>query len=309
MKLSNEAKVGLTVFLAALVAFIGFRIMRDLPVFRQAFEVVSYFDRVDGLNSGNVVYLNGIKVGSVKSMDLTPEARIKVRLSIERDFTMPVGTIAHLTSISFIDGKSIVLILGESDETVPFGGVIEGLYVDGVMEYLADKGEEIGEDLSAAFTELNAFLENLNTVLNDESKRAIDETLGNTSESTKILLNLLEERQNELKDVILSASQAMAQLDTIATDSRPQIETILSSLESSLAELEGISEGLDKTVIQLHEILEKINNGEGTLGLLVNDPSLYNNLDSLSLELKNLAKGINETPGRYLRHLKLIEIF
>lgn len=309
MKLSNEAKVGLTVFLAALVAFIGFRIMRDLPVFRQAFEVVSYFDRVDGLNSGNVVYLNGIKVGSVKSMDLTPEARIKVRLSIERDFTMPVGTIAHLTSISFIDGKSIVLILGESDETVPFGGVIEGLYVDGVMEYLADKGEEIGEDLSAAFTELNAFLENLNTVLNDESKRAIDETLGNTSESTKILLNLLEERQNELKDVILSASQAMAQLDTIATDSRPQIETILSSLESSLAELEGISEGLDKTVIQLHEILEKINNGEGTLGLLVNDPSLYNNLDSLSLELKNLAKGINENPGRYLRHLKLIEIF
>lgn len=309
MKLSNEAKVGLTVFLAALVAFIGFRLMRDLPVFRQAFEVVTYFDRVDGLNPGNVVYLNGIKVGSVKTMELTQESKIQVRLSIERDFVMPVGTVAHLTSISFIDGKSIVLILGDSDETVPFEGVIEGVYVDGVMEYLADKGEEIGEDLSAAFTQLNAFLENLNTVINDDSKRAIDETLGNASESTKIMLDLLEERQNELKSVILSASQAMAQLDTLATDSRPQIDAILNSLESSMAEMEVISEGLDKTMIQLNEILEKINNGEGTLGLMVNDPSLYNNLDSLTIELKNLAKGINENPGRYMRHLKLIEIF
>jgi ABC-type transporter Mla subunit MlaD len=309
LKLSNEAKVGLTVFLAALVAFIGFRLMRDLPVFRQAFEVVTYFDRVDGLNPGNVVYLNGIKVGSVKTMELTQESKIQVRLSIERDFVMPVGTVAHLTSISFIDGKSIVLILGDSDETVPFEGVIEGVYVDGVMEYLADKGEEIGEDLSAAFTQLNAFLENLNTVINDDSKRAIDETLGNASESTKIMLDLLEERQNELKSVILSASQAMAQLDTLATDSRPQIDAILNSLESSMAEMEVISEGLDKTMIQLNEILEKINNGEGTLGLMVNDPSLYNNLDSLTIELKNLAKGINENPGRYMRHLKLIEIF
>jgi len=309
LKLSNEAKVGITVLLAALVAFIGFRIMRDLPVFRQAFEVVTYFDRVDGLNTGNVVYLHGIKVGSVKNMELTPEAKIKVRLSIDRDFVMPVGTVAHLTSISFIDGKSIVLKLGDSDEVVPYDGVIEGVYVDGVMEYFAEKGEEIGEDLSAAFTELNIFLDNLNSVLNEDSKRAIDETLGNTSETTKILLNLLEERQNELKGVILSASQAMAQIDTLATDSRPQIDSILSSLEKSMAELEEISEGLDKTVVQLHEILEKINKGEGTLGLMVNDPSLYNNLDSLSLELKNLVKGINENPGRYLRHMKLIEIF
>lgn len=84
---------------------------------------------------------------------------------------------------------------------------------------------------------------------------------------------------------------------------------MIGNLEAASAKLDTLSGSLNKTNLTLNEVLTKINNGEGTLGKMVNDPSLYNNIDSLSVNLNALIKNINDNPGEYLKHMRLVEIF
>jgi len=307
--MSNELKIGLTVVLAVFAAYIGFRFMSDMPIFRQANEIVTTFDRVDGLGAGNIVFMNGVRIGSVRTIELTSDNRVRVVLAIESNINIPLDSKARITSAGLLEGKSIIIERGTSDQYVEFGGEIEGIYVDSIMEAFAERGEDLGEDISTSFSELNQFLMQLNNTLDDDRRESIGLTIQNIETTTTAVSEVLSSRQRELEDAISSANRMMAQLDTMMTDNRPRADSLMANLQDSSEELKKISRELDQSVDHLNQILLKINDGEGTIGKLINDPSLYNNTDSLSVELRNLIKGINENPGRYLRHMSLIEIF
>lgn len=307
--MSNEIKVGITVILAIIAGYIGFRFMSDMPIFRQSHEIITTFERVDGLGTGNLVYMNGVKIGSVKNIQLTSDNLVRVTLSIELDVNIPDDSIAQLTSIGLLDGKAIVIQRGSSEQNIGYGEELEGIYIDTMMETLAEKGQELGDDITDSFTELNQFLMQLNRTLDDESRETIGQAINNIEVTTSTVSELLTSRQQELEQAIISANNMLAQLDTLMTDSRPHADTLMANLKESSEDLKKISKELDETVDHLNQILLKINDGDGTIGRLINDPSLYENADSLSIELRNLIKGINENPGRYLRHMTLIEVF
>lgn len=309
MKLSNEVKVGITVLLAVIVAIVGFRFMRDIPIFRQSMEITATFDRADGLSNGNLVYIKGVRVGSVGRITLTPEATVTINMRIDTDVPIPRGSVAMLTSLGIVEGKSIVIELGTSSENVQFGEEIEGVYAETMMEVLGSKGEELGDDVSNTIYELNLFLRQLNETLDDEARTTLGETLNNVYITTGKIAEILDEKQQEIDNAIESGSRMLSQLDTLVTDSRPQVDSLLATIEHNIAELEAVRIELESATANFNEILEKINMGEGTIGKLVNDPSMYENLDSLTIELNNLIKGINENPGRYLRHMSIIDLF
>jgi len=309
LKFSSEIKVGITVLLAAIAAVIGFRFMSDVPVFRQTLQVETVFNRVDGLSAGSQIYIKGVKVGSVANMEFTETDSVLVTMRLDVPNSIPRGSVALLTSLGLIEGKSIVIELGDSDERVEFGEKIEGFYVESMMEVLGSKGEELGEDVSASLGELNQFLRQLNRTLDDETRVTLNETMQSTATATRRIANLLEGKENEITDAIDAASSMLIQLDSLTTDSRPQIEALMSSIQENVDELEILRTELESTTANLNRILLKIDEGEGTIGRLVNDPAIYDNLDELTKELTNLIKGINENPGRYLRHMSLIEIF
>lgn len=309
MKLSSEVKVGITVLLAALAAVIGFRFMTDVPIFRQSHQIVTEFDRVDGLVSGSQVFIKGVKVGSVSNIRFSESDSIRVTMRLDIPDSVPKGTVALLTSQGLIEGKSIVLELGDSDERVEYGGEIEGRYVDTMMEVLGSRGEELGEDVSESLGELNRFLRQLNRTLDDDARVTLDQTLRSVESTTRQIAEILEGKKDEIDRAIDSGSSMLSQLDTMAVESRPRVDALMASLEENVAELETLRIEMESATINLNQILEKINEGEGTLGRLLNDPAVYDNLDELTKELTNLVKGINENPGRYLRHMSLIEIF
>jgi ABC-type transporter Mla subunit MlaD len=309
LNIRSETKVGITVLLAALAAVVGFRFMSDVPILSQSQKVETTFVRTDGLGTGSQVFVKGVKIGSVSEVQLMPSDSVRVTMRLDLNRQLPKGTIAYLTSLGLIEGKSIVLELGSSDENVEFEGSIEGVYVQSIMESLGAKGEELGNDLSSTFTELNAFLEQLNETLDEDAQSSLNETLENTSAATKRVAEILNEKQKEIDGAISSGSSMLAQLDTLAADNRPRVDSLMVSLEENIRELEKIRIELEGATAGLNEILGKINNGEGTIGKMVNDPSLYNNLDELTNELNELVKGINEDPGRYLKHMNLIEVF
>lgn len=309
LKMSNEVKVGITVLLAFLVAIVGFRFMRDVPIFRQTLEISTTFDRGDGISQGSIVNVNGVKVGSVRSVRLSSDNRVRILMRLDGQTRIPENSVAQLTSLGIVEGKSIVIRLGDSNRMAEFGDEIEGVYVESMTEVLGNRGEEIAGDVSESLSELNIFLRQLNATFDDEARTSLDETLLNASRATQQIASILENKQDEIDRAIESGSSMLSQLDTLATDNRARVDSIMTSLEQNIGELENLRTELESATSNLNTILEKINNGDGTLGRLVNDPSVYENIDELTIEIKNLVKGINENPGRYLRHMSIIDVF
>lgn len=309
MKLSNEVKVGITVFLAVVVAIIGFRFMRDVPIFGNSLRIYSTFEKADGISSGSLVYIKGVRVGSVNSVSLTDEMNVRIGMTIDTDVNIPEGSTARLTSLGIVEGKSIVIELGTSTQYVESGDEIPGDYAETMMEVLGQQGEKLGDDISNSVNELNQFLRQLNKTVDDETQVKLDETLNNLLESSNRVANLLESKQDDIDQAIESGSRIIAQLDTLTTENRPKIDSLMTSIEENVRELSVVREELEMATASLNEILDKINLGDGTMSKLINDPSVYNNLDSLTIELNKLVKGINEDPRRYLKHMSIIEVF
>lgn len=309
MKISNELKVALTILAAIILGFIGYRMMSDLPVFRQSKVLHSTFERADGLSPGNYIYINGVKVGSIKKMELTDGDSVDVTLSFELGVDIPENSVAYLESSGLLDEKAIIIERGDSKNILDYGESIKGEYRGGMMETFKDEGEQLSEDVSDSFEKLNSFLAQLNDVMDDDAKGRIDSVFKNVNSSSDQISTLLENKRAEMESTINHAERFFANLDTVSTNNKSQIDSVVTGMDQTLRELEVLSKDLNKTNSELHSILTKINEGEGSLGKMVNDPALYDNLESLTGEMDSLIKNINENPQKYLKNMRLIEVF
>lgn len=291
------------------MAFVGYRIMKDVPLFKSATTIYTTFERVHGLIPGNVVNVKGYKIGSVKDMELLESDSTRVTINIEDGYQIPKGSVAVLKSSGVLGGKYIEIQKSDSEENVPVDGSIEGIFEQGIMDSFAREGSKLSGDISSSIQGLEEFLTNLNSTLDDESKENISETIQNLQSTTSSVDELIQARQADLDTMILEAKNTLQNFEELSSDNKEKLTSLINNLEATSKELETLSNGLNQTNQTLNEVLLKINSGEGTLGKMVNDPSLYNNIDSLSVNLNQLIKNINDNPGRYLKHMRLIEVF
>ncbi|MBO6584988.1 MAG: MCE family protein [Gracilimonas sp.] len=308
-KVSNELKIGITVVVAIIVAFIGYRVMKDIPLFRTSTTIYTKFDQVYGLIPGNVVNVKGFKIGSVKQMELLISDSTLVTMNIEEGYQIPKGSIAVLKSSGVLGGKFIEIKKSDSTEMVPHQGSIEGVFEQGMMDTFAEEGAKLSNDISASIRGVEKLVTSLNETLDDENKENITGIIRNLQSSTGSLNQLIQSKQSDLDAMITSAKQTMQNMDDLSSENKDKLNSLITNLEATSVELETLSSGLNETNLTLNEVLTKINNGEGTLGKMVNDPSLYNNVDSLSFNLNRLIKNMNDEPGKYLKHMRLIEVF
>ncbi len=308
-KIGNEVKVAVTISVALIIAFLGFRYMSDLPVFRQSQRVYTYFEKVDGLNPGSYININGVKVGSVKRIELVDTDSVRVTMTFNLGVDIPRNSVAYLQSSGLFDDKGIVIKTGDSPETVPYEGRIEGVYEGGMLETLKDEGEQLSDDFSQSFGKLNTLLEKLNRVMSEGNQEKVDRMLDDLKVTTGEISELMKRKRGELESSIEHANRFFANLDTVSNANKTRVDSVMKKLEQSMAKIDRLSTDLEKSSSRLNSILTKMDEGEGTLGQLLNNPSLYNNVDSLSAEMRRLMKNINENPRDYLKHMKLIEVF
>ncbi len=308
-RLSNELKIGLTVIGAILLAFIGFRYMQDIPLFRQGNRIHATFHRVDGLNPGSYVYVNGVKVGSVKEVYLTEDDSVRIGMNINQRKNVPKGSVAILKPTDLLGSKAVVIQKGDSREYVESGGEIEGKYVEGMMSTFKEKGEKLGGDISNSFDHFNRLLERLNKVVDDTNRSELQATLKNLRTSTKRIARIFENKEQEIAGSIDHAQNFLQKMDTLSTVREEEIKDTIKNLEKASEELKYLTSDMRETNTELNTLLKKINHGEGSIGRMVNDPSLYQNLDSLAINLKNLSRDFNEKPERFLQYMRMVEIF
>ncbi len=308
--MSNELKIGLTVVAALIIAFIGFRIMKDEPLFRQSKFLYTKFDRVDALLPGNTVQIKGYKIGSVKRMQFSPETdSTRVTLGITADFQIPKGSKAVLKEPGPLGSVTIEIIKSESSEFLEWGSSIEGEIDDGIFGSIAEKGESIAVELEASLKDLNSLMSKMDSSMYSNNRDPIKKTLDSFAKTGEDVQQLIAKRKGEIDSMIVSMKNVAQNFDDISTENKAEVDSMLTNLNKASAELETLSKNLNKTSTSLNSLLTKMNEGEGTMGKLMNDESLYTNLDSLSFNLNELVKNIQKDPRKYLKHMRLVEVF
>lgn len=299
-----EIKIGITVLTAVLIAFVGFKILQDNPVFRPTHLLYSNFDTVDGLTTGSYIYVNGVKVGSVSSMKLNDDLTVRVGLNFTDITLIPMGTTARLVDMDFLGTKGVLIDLGQGT-ALAYGEEIPGGLDNSTIDALAENGMKLMDQVDPALAGLNEGIAKLNTLLSEGNRDNIAGILGNVKEGTADLSAVLKDNQQELNKSMGHVANILSNVDSLTTDKKVELDQLITNLESSTRGLDDLIASTDSLANSLDRLLIKIENGEGSLAKMVNDSSLYVNVNDMSFEIARLLKKMNDDPKYFFKHVKI----
>ncbi len=304
---SNNVKVAITVLGAILIAFVGYRFMKDIPIFGPGKVVSAVFADSKGLAPGRSVSFRGVQIGTIRSVRLMPSDSVLIEMNIDKNVEITEGSTAYIRSADLLGTMIIEILKGDSNTPLPNNARINGNIEGDTFGDLADMGKNIGGKAEVTVETMNNILGKVDSMMNAQMQRDLQAIASNLEKSTRMLNTMLERNQNNLTSVLANMEQITANIDSITTENRSGVARIVSNLDTTTASMDQLTRELSKTSAELASLLDNINKGEGSLGKLANDPSLYNNLDSLSYNLSTLIKNLDENPRKYLR--RLITIF
>ncbi len=299
MKFTRELKTGIVAICIIGLFIWGYNFMKGQNLFNSSPRTYfAKYSNIDGLNTASNVTINGLKVGKVINIifDENPENRgqLIVEFGVDSDFKFSKNSIAKIYSASIMGGKALAILpLYEGENAV------SGTFLKGELEL--DMFSSLGESLNPMQSKIESVLVNadslligLNQVLNAKARKDLQETIANL---------------NETMSGFKSASNS---LDQILVDNKDKLATSLSNLEvittnfaqisDSIADanLGGTIAKLETTVNSFNSILKSIENGEGSIGKLLNDDGLYENLENASKEMEELLREFKEHPKRFV---------
>jgi|AntRauMFilla1563_2_1112583.scaffolds.fasta_scaffold00878_8 phospholipid/cholesterol/gamma-HCH transport system substrate-binding protein len=300
----QEIKIGITVITAVLIAFIGFKILQDNPIFRSTHLLYSNFETVDGLTTGSYIYVKGVKVGSVSSMILNEDLTVKVGLNFTDLTTIPIGTAARLVDLDFLGTKGVLIDLGKGT-ALAYGEEIPGGLDSSSIDALTESGQKLMDQVDPALVGLNEGIAKLNLLLSADNRDNVAGILGNVKEGTAELSSVLKENQQELSKSVSHVANILSNVDSLTTDKKLELNQLITNLETSTRGLDNLIASTDSLANSLDRLLLKIDTGEGTLARLVNDSSLYVNVNDMSFEIARMLKKMNEDPKYFFKHVKI----
>ncbi|PVH26383.1 MlaD family protein [Sphingobacterium corticibacter] len=305
MKISNETKVGALTAIAIALLFIGYSFLKGNDVFTSENTYYTEYNNVDGLSASKPVMVNGYQIGRVSSLKLQDNGKIRAEFKIKNDYEIPSNTVARIVSADLLGSKAIVFELGNSTTMARDGDPL----LSDIQANLMEKVEPLQHKVENLVVKLDSVLSAVNTTLDDEFQRDFKQSL----RSISVSLGNVEKITNDVEGLVgserMRLAKIMMNLESITNNFRKydgQISSILNNLDTmsnNLAQVQ-VKETVDnanKAMQEVHAITQKIQNGDGSIGLLLNDDQLYNNLNNASMNLDNLMKDVKENPGRYIR--------
>lgn len=305
MKISNETKVGALTAIAIALLFIGYSFLRGNDVFSSDNMFYTDYDNVDGLATSKPVMVNGYQIGRVSKMSLMDNGKIRTEFKIKSEYDIPSNTIARIVSESILGSKVIVFDLGNSSTMARNGDPLQS----DVQANLMEKVEPLQKKIENLVVKLDSVLSAVNTALDDEFQRDFKKSLRSISVSLTNMEKITHDVEGLMGSERLRLAKIMQNLESITNNFKNNNERI----NSILANLDNLSDDLSKTEIKatidnahqamkdVQAITGKINNGEGSIGLLLNDDQLYDNLNSASSSLNELVHDLKTNPGKYLK--------
>lgn len=308
MKITNELKVGAITLIGIACLVFGYNFLKGKRVFSDSTVLYGVYDNVQGLANSNPVSINGLEVGNVYKIHVPKDMRrLIVEMNITKDIIIPDNSIA-LIKPNPLGNTSIEIKLGTSTTNFKNGDTIITDANGGLFEDMLKKVDPVLYEVKKAVTSIDSVLVSVNKVLDPRARGNIQSTLENLNDITASLTVSAASLQHLLNTQTGAVAQTMNNLNKVTgnlAQNNPRINNIIENLDATTTkfaavDLQKTMDTLDLAVNQLKHMMDKLNTDSGTLGMLMNDPRLYNNLASTSNKLNLLFDDIRLHPKRYL---------
>ena len=306
MKTSRLFWIGL-IFVLCGVAFVaGLLYIQDISIKKSKYTFTVMFENVQGLHVGDQVDMLGKKIGKVTKTRFMAQ-KIAVELAIDNSFSfsIPIDSKIEVKSEGIIGSKFISITPGYNRKDY----ILPGTIVDGLREFDLT---EITPDIVPMTQDLSAFARQLKAVLGNEEGEKIRLTIKNIESFTAQLDSLISAKdKNNFQTTMKNLRDVTAELKEGINKEIDKLDQMLNSfkavtdksdeLSTTISELRKSSESFSSATQKLDMLLTKMENGEGTLGKLVNNDTLHENMNSLVNDVKALVQDFKDNPTKYMK--------
>lgn len=286
---TKEVKIALVAIVGLVVLFYGLNFLKGLSIFSSEKIYYIKFKDVSGLSQSSPIYANGFRVGVVKEVifDYSNPESVKVAVNVDKQLNMPEGTSAEIVS-DVLGNVQVNLLFGDNKgHQLEPGSVIEGEINEGALGQV----KKMIPTIEKILPKLDSIMTNLNVLLTDpavaQSLHNVETVTANLTTSTRQLNMLMGQLNRDVPAMTQRAGRLMDNANMVAEN-------------LTKVDVEQTMRKVNATLDNVQQFTEQLNSNNGSLGLLMRDQSLYNNLNSTMQSADSLLINLRENPKRYV---------
>ena len=308
MKLNNETKIGLMAIISIAILIIGFNFLKGKGLFKKENRVYAVFEDAQGLVKSNPVMINGVQVGRIENLDGGRDMKkILVTVSLSKDVNIPTNSLAVINP-NLLGSPTLEIQLGNANTFVKKGDTLLTTMNGGAFDQAMKIINPVLYEVKNAVKSLDSVLTTITSVFDENTKANIKSMIGNFNQAsasfvvtTTSLQKMMDSQNSELAHALKNVNSFTANLNT----NNGKFDSIMENTKVFTQKLSGLdlAKTLDTLNIAINNFkmgAEKINSKDGSIGLLLNDKTLYNNLESTTNKINILLYDIRVHPRRYV---------
>lgn len=302
MKISNETKVGAITSVAIVILILGFNFLKGRNLAERHDVIYSVFPDVKGLQVSNAVYIKGLQVGKVaelheKDNNLTG---IVVAITLNKNINVPKNSLAIINS-DLLGTTSLEIVMGGDNQYISNGDTLQTTAKLGIMTQVTNSLNPALNNINKVLGSVDGLVKQLSTTLDPKTQTNLQTIIATLASTTAALDHMIRTQS----DVLGKTLNNVQSITAAVAHNSGKIDTTMSNLERTTraladAHIEETLRALTKTVNGLETTLATVNSRKGTVGLLLNDRQLYDELRMTNKSLTTLLDDLRVNPKRYV---------
>ncbi|MHA4810237.1 MlaD family protein [Flavitalea flava] len=303
MKIANETKIGLMAAVAIVLLILGFNFLKGSSLFEHTKKLYAVFDNVDGMEVSNAVKINGLQIGSVSAInesDKDLKGGIIVTITLKKDVHIPENSVGEINS-GIISSSSIVINKGDATVMLKDGDTLETKQKSNLFSQVEQSVNPVILKLGGTLTSLDSLIQVIGSLFDPKLKNNLTSIIANLAGSSANLQKMLNTQSGALAQSLQHVNEFtgnLAKNNEHITKTLENVEKTTSRL--SEARIPETVESLQSSINELKGVIGKMNSTNGSLGLLLNDKKLYQNLEGTTRSLNILLDDVRVHPKRYV---------
>ncbi|KFF17559.1 MlaD family protein [Flavobacterium hydatis] len=296
MKLTREIKTAILVIASILLFIWGYSFLKGKDLFTNYKTFYVEYDNVEGLATSAPVTLNGLAIGKINGIKINEATgKLLVELQLKTDFPISKSSVASIYEPGFIGGKQIAILPDFNDkQPAEEGQMLKGTTKLGLTEGLADKLAPVQDKVEKMLVNIDKLVSGLNNILDQKGQEDLKKSLAELSQTmaqfhkaSASVNSILDTNKNQINGIVTNFNKVSGNFSKMSDSlNKADLGKTVRNLNQTLAKVDGIMNGL--------------NSGKGTMGKLLKDEALYNNLQATSKELELLLQDVRLSPTRYV---------
>jgi phospholipid/cholesterol/gamma-HCH transport system substrate-binding protein len=303
MTISNETKIGVLAVVAIIALVLGFNFLKGSSLFNHNKKLYAVFNNVEGMEVSNAVQIDGLQIGSVSAInesDKDLKGGIVVTIELKKDVHIPVNSVGVISS-GLISASSIIIKKGDSTVFLKDGDTLRTKQQSNLISQVQQSIDPVILQVGGTLQSLDSLIQVIGSVFDPRLKNNFSAIIANLAASSASLQTLLNAQSGQLAQSMRNVNEFtgnLAKNNDRITHTMENVEKATSNLAS--AQIPQTVETLQSTMSELKSLIAKMNSNNGSLGLLLNDKKLYQNLEGTSRSLNTLLDDVRLHPKRYV---------